>query len=87
MNAEETRKFVELRRRARIHAQIAALRARFIELGKPSYANRWLQRIKISKKIERLEGELKQDMLLPVHKPREWNGAVPAERGGTRRSG
>lgn len=56
----------ESHRRAVLHAQIAALKERFLVLSKPAYAIDWLKRLKLAKKIQRLERELDEPTLFGV---------------------
>lgn len=65
ITSARAREIVENHRRARLHAQIAALNKRLTELSSPPYAIQWLKRLKLKKKIERLERELVQQILLP----------------------
>jgi hypothetical protein len=68
MTGAELREWAERQRRASLHAQIDALHKRFVELGTGTAKITWLRRIKLQRKIRRLEGELLQPMLLPAGK-------------------
>lgn len=63
ITSARAREIVENHYRAKIHAQLGALRKRLTELSSPPYAIQWLKRLKLQKKIARLEGELLQPVL------------------------
>lgn len=63
ITSARAREIVENHYRAKIHAQLGALRKRLHELSSPPYAIQWLKRLKLKKKIERLENELTQPSL------------------------
>lgn len=65
ITSARAREIAENHYRARLHAQIGALQKRLTELETPSYAIDWLKRLKLKKKIARLEKELDQRILLP----------------------
>jgi len=65
MTSERAREVAENQYRARLHAQLGALKKEYERLTTPPYAIQWLKRLKLAKKIERIERELDQRMLLP----------------------